>query len=159
VGHDKCCSGGLLGLYQLTRLQSVASFAAVAEAICASQPSACTILGAVGSPSMTVAPGMQVKRDGVSKLVILPLYPQFSISTSGSSLRLLEAVFKSDPALRGLPHTVIPSWYQRRGYIVAQADLIEVCAEICAYRVCTSLRLDLIARSWRHARVSALAYR
>ena len=67
-----------------------------------------------------------MKRDGVSKLVILPLYPQFSISTSGSSLRLLEAVFKSDPALRGLPHTVIPSWYQRRGYIVAQADLIEV---------------------------------
>ena len=67
-----------------------------------------------------------MKRDGVSKLVVLPLYPQFSISTSGSSLRLLEAMFKSDPALRGLPHTVIPSWYQRRGYIVAQADLIEV---------------------------------
>jgi len=79
---------------------------------------------------------MQVKRDGVSKLVILPLYPQFSISTSGSSLRLLEAVFKSDPALRGLPHTVIPSWYQRRGYIVAQADLIEVGTQICADCVC-----------------------
>lgn len=52
----------------------------------------------------------QVKRDGVQRLVVLPLYPQFSISTSGSSLRLLERLFKEDPALRGLKHTVIPSW-------------------------------------------------
>lgn len=34
----------------------------------------------------------QIKKDGVTQLVILPLYPQFSISTSGSSLRLLEQV-------------------------------------------------------------------
>ena len=33
-----------------------------------------------------------IKTDGVSRLVVLPLYPQFSISTSGSSLRLLEEV-------------------------------------------------------------------
>jgi ferrochelatase len=32
----------------------------------------------------------QIKRDGIEDLVILPLYPQFSISTSGSSFRLLE---------------------------------------------------------------------
>ena len=42
--------------------------------------------------------------------VILPLYPQFSISTSGSSLRLIEALFKGDPAFGNLQHTVIPSW-------------------------------------------------
>lgn len=66
----------------------------------------------------------QVKRDGVSKLVILPLYPQFSISTSGSSLRLLETLFKEDVALAGLQHTVIPSWYQRPGYVSAMVDLM-----------------------------------
>ncbi|GFR50422.1 hypothetical protein Agub_g12641 [Astrephomene gubernaculifera] len=66
----------------------------------------------------------QIKRDGVTRLVILPLYPQFSISTSGSSLRLLESLFKSDRALKQLRHTVIPSWYQRRGYVCAMADLI-----------------------------------
>lgn len=66
----------------------------------------------------------QIKRDGVTRLVILPLYPQFSISTSGSSLRLLESLFKSDRALKQLKHTVIPSWYQRRGYVSAMADLI-----------------------------------
>eukprot|EP00798_Chlamydomonas_sp_ICE-L_P003892 gene3892-13961_t len=67
----------------------------------------------------------QVKKDGVGKLVILPLYPQFSISTSGSSLRLLESIFKEDIALSGLQHTVIPSWYQRQGYVNAMVDLME----------------------------------
>ena len=66
-----------------------------------------------------------LKQDNVDQLVVLPLYPQFSISTSGSSLRLLEGIFKSDKALAGLEHTVIPSWYSRRGYVTAMADLIE----------------------------------
>jgi ferrochelatase len=57
--------------------------------------------------------------------VVLPLYPQFSISTSGSSLRLLEALFREDPYLSAMKHTVIPSWYQRRGYVVAMCDLIQ----------------------------------
>jgi len=66
-----------------------------------------------------------VVRDGITHLVILPLYPQFSISTSGSSLRLLEQLFKRDPVLSNLKHTVIPSWYQRPGYVGAMVDLIE----------------------------------
>lgn len=66
----------------------------------------------------------KVKRDGITRLVILPLYPQFSISTSGSSLRLLEHLFRQDPELATLKHTVIPSWYQRKGYVSAMADLI-----------------------------------
>ena len=65
-----------------------------------------------------------VKRDGVTKLVVLPLYPQFSISTSGSSLRLLEAMMDADPALAGMRHAVVSSWYWRRGYLDAMADLI-----------------------------------
>lgn len=39
---------------------------------------------------------LQIKTDGITKLVVLPLYPQFSISTSGSSLRLLERIFRWD---------------------------------------------------------------
>jgi len=34
----------------------------------------------------------KIKEDNVTRLVVLPLYPQFSISTSSSSLRLLEEV-------------------------------------------------------------------
>ncbi|GMH10483.1 hypothetical protein Nepgr_012324 [Nepenthes gracilis] len=67
----------------------------------------------------------QIKRDGITKLVVLPLYPQFSISTSGSSLRLLESIFREDEYLVNMQHTVIPSWYQREGYIKAMVDLIE----------------------------------
>ena len=33
--------------------------------------------------------------------------------------------FKNDPQLQQLPHTVIASWYQRRGYVTAMADLIQ----------------------------------
>ena len=68
----------------------------------------------------------QIKEDGVTKLVVLPLYPQFSISTSGSSLRLLEQMFQDDEYLGAeLEHVVIPSWYQRPGYVKSMAKLIK----------------------------------
>ncbi|MDB9314966.1 ferrochelatase [Spirulina sp. CS-785/01] len=66
----------------------------------------------------------QIKRDNINKLVILPLYPQFSISTSGSSFRLLERLWQDDPQLERLPYTVIPSWYKESHYLRAMADLI-----------------------------------
>jgi ferrochelatase len=66
----------------------------------------------------------QIERDGVEKLVILPLYPQYSISTSGSSLRLLERLRQAGTYLAQIEHTVIPYWYQRPGYIEAMVDLI-----------------------------------
>ncbi|MEQ8998972.1 MAG: ferrochelatase [Coleofasciculus sp. B1-GNL1-01] len=66
-----------------------------------------------------------VKRDGIEHLVILPLYPQFSISTSGSSFRLLEQLWQDDAKLNQLEYTVIPSWYQEPGYLQAMADLID----------------------------------
>ncbi|EPS59890.1 ferrochelatase, partial [Genlisea aurea] len=36
----------------------------------------------------------QIKRDCIKKLVVLPLYPQYSISTSGSSIRVLQDMFR-----------------------------------------------------------------
>ncbi|KAE9586870.1 hypothetical protein Lal_00004377 [Lupinus albus] len=67
----------------------------------------------------------QIKRDGVTRLVVLPLYPQFSISTTGSSIRVLQQMFREDEYLSSLPVSVINSWYQREGYIKSMADLIE----------------------------------
>ncbi|KAK8343125.1 hypothetical protein V6Z12_A08G279700 [Gossypium hirsutum] len=67
----------------------------------------------------------QIKRDRITKLVVLPLYPQFSISTTGSSIRVLQRIFKGDAYLSRLPVSVILSWYQRQGYINSMADLIE----------------------------------
>ncbi|CAK9178716.1 unnamed protein product, partial [Ilex paraguariensis] len=67
----------------------------------------------------------QIKRDRVTKLVVLPLYPQYSISTTGSSIRVLQSIFREDAYLARLPVSIIQSWYQREGYINSMADLIE----------------------------------
>ncbi|WCJ29571.1 ferrochelatase 1 [Euphorbia peplus] len=66
----------------------------------------------------------QIKRDRITRLVVLPLYPQFSISTTGSSLRVLDNIFREDAYLSRLPVSIIQSWYQREGYIKSMADLI-----------------------------------
>ena len=65
-----------------------------------------------------------IKRDRIEHLVILPLYPQFSISTSGSSFRLLQRIWLEDPKLDAIEYTVIPSWYKQAGYLQAMAQLI-----------------------------------
>jgi len=65
-----------------------------------------------------------IKRDGIERLVVVPLYPQFSISTSGSSLRVLEQEFYADQELRQVRNTVLPAWYNREGYINAMARLV-----------------------------------
>jgi protoporphyrin/coproporphyrin ferrochelatase len=66
----------------------------------------------------------RIKRDRIDQLVILPLYPQFSISTSGSSFRLLEKIWQEDPYLNRVDYTVIRSWYQQPGYLQAMAQLV-----------------------------------
>lgn len=65
-----------------------------------------------------------ITQDNIEHLVILPLYPQFSIRTSGSSFRLLEKIWQEDPKLQRLEYTVIPSWYKEPGYLEAMATLI-----------------------------------
>ncbi|MEM9771249.1 MAG: ferrochelatase [Cyanobacteria bacterium P01_D01_bin.73] len=66
----------------------------------------------------------EIKKDGVDQLVILPLYPHFSISTSGSSFRLLEKIWDNDEELHEIKHSVVPSWYHHPDYLGAMADLI-----------------------------------
>jgi ferrochelatase len=66
----------------------------------------------------------QIKRDRIQRLVVLPLYPHFSISTSGSSFRVLEEMWNQDPSLRQVDYTLVPSWYDHPGYLRAMADLI-----------------------------------
>lgn len=67
----------------------------------------------------------QMQSDGIDKFVVLPLYPQFSISTSGSSLRILKELFMSPSTTLGkAPHTVVPYWYHRPEYIHTVAKLV-----------------------------------
>ena len=66
----------------------------------------------------------EIKNDSIEKLVILPLYPQFSISTSGSSFRVIEEMWSQDPDLQKIKYTLVPSWYNNKGYLGSMADLI-----------------------------------
>jgi ferrochelatase len=67
----------------------------------------------------------QIKQDGITRIVVLPLYPQYSISTSGSSLKQLEAIWENDPQLQAIEKITVSSWYQRKGYIRAMNELID----------------------------------
>jgi len=75
----------------------------------------------------------EIKADGVNQLVVLPLYPHFSVSTSGSSLRALRQCFGKDMATwaQRIAHTVVPAWYDRPGYVSSVARLI--CDEVANF--------------------------
>ena len=49
----------------------------------------------------------QMQKDEINTMVVIPLYPQYSISTSGSSLKLLEDIFYNQPDKWG-PDKVLP---------------------------------------------------
>ncbi len=65
-----------------------------------------------------------IKADGIDQVVVLPLYPHFSISTSGSSFRELQRLRQTDESFRKLPIRCIRSWYDHPGYVRAMAELI-----------------------------------
>jgi len=66
----------------------------------------------------------EIVKDEINALVIVPLYPQFSISTSGSSLRVLQEEFVSKSSKYKFEHTVVASWFDRPGYVSCMAKLI-----------------------------------
>jgi protoporphyrin/coproporphyrin ferrochelatase len=75
----------------------------------------------------------QIKQDGIEQLVILPLYPQFSISTSGSSFRLIEKIWNENPHLKPAQYTVVADWYKEPGYLRAMTELIAAQIDKCPH--------------------------
>ncbi len=72
-----------------------------------------------------------LKADGVNQVVVLPLYPHFSLSTSGSSFRELKRLREADPDFLKLPIRCIRSWYDHPGYVRAMAELIAEQVRLC----------------------------
>jgi len=66
----------------------------------------------------------QIKSDGITRLVVLPLYPQYSISTTGSSFKLLDRLWAEDPELARIECCRISSWYDQPQYVQAMAGAI-----------------------------------
>ena len=72
-----------------------------------------------------------MKADGIEQVVVLPLYPHFSISTSGSSFRELQRLRQGDERFAQLPLRAIRSWHDHPGYLKAMAQLIEREIDAC----------------------------
>src|SRR5262245_49645341 len=65
----------------------------------------------------------EIRRDRISDLIVLPLYPQFSVSTTGSSLNRMNELMNGK---NGEPRImVIRQWYDDPGYIEVMARTIQ----------------------------------
>jgi ferrochelatase len=73
----------------------------------------------------------QIINAGISELVILPLYPQFSVSTTGSSLKDFIAALDARGGLHNIRRRYITRWHDHEGYTSAFASAIK--AEISKF--------------------------
>lgn len=64
-------------------------------------------------------------RDGVTEVVVLPLYPHFSMTTTGSSTKELFQVLTKRGGWRKAPRRYITRWFDVPGYVDAVARKIE----------------------------------
>jgi protoporphyrin/coproporphyrin ferrochelatase len=93
-------------------------------------------LAAQGSPARVYVgmrcwkPGIdeavdRIRQDGITKLVALPLFPQFSFTTTGSCFNYLKPLLDRS----GLAHTTavsyVQSWFDHPLYVECMADLIQ----------------------------------
>jgi ferrochelatase len=65
----------------------------------------------------------QIVKDGIERLVVLPLYPHFSYTTTGSSLNELQRIIDSNQYQLEL--SVIPGYYDHPQYLKALADNLQ----------------------------------
>jgi ferrochelatase len=65
----------------------------------------------------------QIRQDRISELVVLPLYPQFSVSTTGSSLNRLGDLLGDNAG--GPRLSVVRQWHDDPGYIEVLCRSIE----------------------------------
>jgi ferrochelatase len=68
----------------------------------------------------------QIARDGVDELILLPLYPQFSVSTTGSSFKDFETLMSKRNALQRIRRHYIRQWHTHETYINSLAEQITV---------------------------------
>jgi protoporphyrin/coproporphyrin ferrochelatase len=66
----------------------------------------------------------QIERDQITQLIILPLYPQFSISTTGSSLNRINEILGKNHE-KTLRQSVICSWQDDPNYINSLTAMVQ----------------------------------
>lgn len=66
----------------------------------------------------------RIRSDRITDLVILPLYPQFSVSTTGSSLNRMNQLLENGAALE-TKMSVVRQWHDDPNYIAVLAEMID----------------------------------
>ncbi|MDM7924156.1 MAG: ferrochelatase [Pyrinomonadaceae bacterium] len=66
-----------------------------------------------------------IERDGIERVVLLPLYPQFSKSTTGSSVKEWNRLIAERPHLRDIKTDIVEHYYEYPTYLDAVIDRIE----------------------------------
>src|SRR5262249_24402614 len=66
----------------------------------------------------------QIDRDGIEELILLPLYPQFSVSTTGSSFKDFEALKDNRGGLPRIQCHYVLQWHTHETYINALAEQV-----------------------------------
>lgn len=67
----------------------------------------------------------QILRDGITELIVLPLYPQFSVSTTGSSIKEFISLLDQRGGLRHIQRRYITRWHTNRYYVDVLAEQIQ----------------------------------
>lgn len=73
-----------------------------------------------GNPSITSAL-TACRRAGVTKLIAFPLYPQYSLAATDSSIREFRRLAQS--LMPGVPVSVVPPFYREEAYLDAVAEV------------------------------------
>jgi protoporphyrin/coproporphyrin ferrochelatase len=84
-----------------------------------------TFVGMCAAPPFLEEAIDKVMESGVERLVILPLFPQFSTTTTGSGFPVLQRLIAARPKLKSIDVRWVREWYQHPVYIEAFALAIQ----------------------------------
>src|SRR5689334_18432528 len=67
----------------------------------------------------------RIEKSKVDRLIVLPLFPQFSVTTTGSGFSALKQFIERRPAIKKLPTEWVRSWQTQTTYIESFVKFIE----------------------------------
>ena len=71
----------------------------------------------------------KILSEGIQQLVALPLFPQFSVTTTGSCLKTFESLLAGQPSVAAPRTHIIREWHSDPLYLEAMADTVRETAE------------------------------
>ncbi len=66
----------------------------------------------------------QIQRDGITQLILLPLFPQFSVTTTGSCFKHFRELAEKAALTSRITIKYIEAWFDNRFYVESMAELI-----------------------------------